>query len=82
MDFFCISLSAKIAVNETIADLLNIHSETVSQMFSIEAMVLKTLQNLQNLQENICAGVSFLIKFETFKEDTLLRCFSVNFAKF
>ena len=82
MDFFCISLSAKIAANETIADLLNIHSETVSQIFSIEAMVLKTLQNLQNLQENICAGVSFLIKSETFKEDTLLRCFSVNFAKF
>ena len=42
---------------------------------------------LQNLQENTCARVSFLIKLQAeacnfIKKETLARCFPVNFAKF
>ena len=44
------------------------------------------LKNSQNLQENICAGVCSLIKFQAEglkkKERFQHRCFLVNFAKF
>ena len=36
------------------------------------------LQILQNLQENTCAGVSFLVKLQARGQ----RCFPVNFANF
>ena len=38
----------------------------------------------QNLQENVCAGATFLIKFSTtlFKNRLQNRWFSVNFAIF
>ena len=41
------------------------------------------LKILQNLQENTCARVSFLIKLHFLLEKRLWRrCFPVNFAKF
>ena len=43
------------------------------------------LEILQNSQENLCAGVSFLIKLQAWgllKDRLWHRCFPVNFAKF
>ena len=45
------------------------------------------LENLQNLQENTCARVSFLIKLKAeacnfIKKETLAQVFLVNFAYF
>ena len=45
------------------------------------------LENLQNLQENTCARVSFLIKLKAeacnfIKKETLAQVFLVNFANF
>ena len=49
-------------------------TETVARRCSVKKMF---FENLQNSQENTCAGVSFLIKLQAWH-----MCFPVNFEKF
>ena len=56
--------------------------EEVAERCSVKKVFLETLQNLQ---ENTCARISFLIKFRPatlLKKRLWHRCFRLNFAKF
>ena len=60
----------------------SLSNEAVVQRCSVKGVFLKISQNSQ---ENICAGVSFLIKLQAsnfIEKETLAQVFPVNFSKF